>query len=102
MDAVAVSAAAQPRRLLDATNPRAVSARALSASVVVYLGLAHVETYAELSVIGVILLVVSVAAQNWSNWLTLSRLEAEDGHARASLRAYRQARALNPRSPIFQ
>jgi len=45
---------------------------------------------------------VSVEAQNWSNWLTLSRLEAEDGHARASLRAYRQARALNPRSPIFQ
>jgi O-Antigen ligase len=45
---------------------------------------------------------VSVEAQNWSNWLTLSRLEAEDGHARASLNAYRRARALNPRSPIFQ
>jgi hypothetical protein len=39
--------------------------------------------------------------QNWSNWLTLSRLEAEAGHANASVSAYRQARALNPRSPIF-
>ncbi|MGO9788072.1 MAG: O-antigen ligase family protein [Solirubrobacteraceae bacterium] len=39
--------------------------------------------------------------QNWSNWLTLSRLEAEAGHAGASVRAYRQARSLNPQSPLF-
>jgi hypothetical protein len=44
---------------------------------------------------------VAVESQNWSNWLTLSRLEAEDGNARASLAAYRRARMLNPHSPIF-
>jgi hypothetical protein len=38
---------------------------------------------------------------NWSNWLVLSRLEAETGHALASVSAYRHARSLNPRSPIF-
>jgi tetratricopeptide (TPR) repeat protein len=40
--------------------------------------------------------------QNWSNWLTLSRLEAEAGHANASVSAYRQARSLNPRSSLFR
>jgi len=39
---------------------------------------------------------------NWSNWLTLSRLEAEDGHARASVTAYDEARDLNPHSSLFQ
>jgi hypothetical protein len=38
---------------------------------------------------------------NWSTWLIISRLEAETGHARASVAAYGQARALNPRSPVF-
>jgi hypothetical protein len=40
--------------------------------------------------------------QNWSDWLVLSRLEAESGHAGATLAAYRRARSLNPRSPLFQ
>lgn len=40
-------------------------------------------------------------SQNWSNWLVLSRLEAETGHAKASLGDYRRARALDPRSPLF-
>jgi O-antigen ligase len=44
---------------------------------------------------------VHAESQNWSNWLTLSRLEAEGGHARASVADYRQARKLNPESPIF-
>jgi O-antigen ligase len=39
--------------------------------------------------------------QNWSTWLVLSRLQAENGHAGAALDAYRRARALNPRSPLF-
>jgi O-Antigen ligase len=39
---------------------------------------------------------------NWQNWLVLSRLEARLGNADASVTAYRKARALNPRSPIFQ
>jgi O-antigen ligase len=39
---------------------------------------------------------------NWQNWLVLSRLEAKLDHPRASVRAYHQARALNPRSAIFQ
>jgi hypothetical protein len=38
---------------------------------------------------------------NWQNWLILSRLEARDGNAVASLDAYRKARSLNPRSGIF-
>jgi hypothetical protein len=38
---------------------------------------------------------------NWASWLVLSRLQAEDGHPTAALTAYRRARALNPRSPLF-
>lgn len=41
-------------------------------------------------------------SQNWSNWLVLSRLEAETGDAKASLSDYVRARSLNPQSPIFQ
>lgn len=39
--------------------------------------------------------------QNWSGWLVLSRLEGESGHVNASVAAYRRARSLNPRSPLF-
>lgn len=39
--------------------------------------------------------------QNWSGWLTLSRLEAESGQVRAAISAYRRARSLNPLSPLF-
>ena len=39
--------------------------------------------------------------QNWSTWLIVSRLEAEAGHPVASLQAFRIARSLNPRSPLF-
>jgi O-Antigen ligase len=39
---------------------------------------------------------------NWSSWLVLSRLEAETGRAAGALHAYRQARSLNPRSPVFR
>ncbi|MCW3011336.1 MAG: hypothetical protein JWO90_1740 [Solirubrobacterales bacterium] len=38
---------------------------------------------------------------NWRAWLVRSRLEAQSGDAAASVRSYRQARSLNPRSPIF-
>jgi hypothetical protein len=41
-------------------------------------------------------------SQNWSNWLVLSRLEAETGHAKASVTDYERAHSLNPRSPLFQ
>src|SRR5206468_3164205 len=40
--------------------------------------------------------------RNWRPWLTLSRVEAERGHAAASVAAYRHARTLDRRSPIFQ
>jgi cytochrome c-type biogenesis protein CcmH/NrfG len=40
-------------------------------------------------------------ATNWRTWLTLSRIEAENGNARASVDAYREARSLNPTSPVF-
>jgi len=39
---------------------------------------------------------------NWSDWLVVSRLDAEAGRPAASLAAYRRARSLNPRSPIFK
>ena len=38
---------------------------------------------------------------NWRTWFVLSRLEAEKGNAGAAVAAYKRARALNPRSPIF-
>lgn len=38
---------------------------------------------------------------NWRNWATLSRIEAKRGNAGASVAAYRRARMLNPRSPVF-
>lgn len=38
---------------------------------------------------------------NWSAWLIVSRLEAEAGNAQSSLAAFRHARLLNPRSPLF-
>jgi O-Antigen ligase len=38
---------------------------------------------------------------NWRNWLVLSRIEAQRGRAAASVAAFREARSLNPRSPIF-
>lgn len=41
------------------------------------------------------------AATDWRPWLVLSRIEAERGRARASVRAYSRARSLNPRSPLF-
>lgn len=38
---------------------------------------------------------------NWRNWLVLSRIEAERGHACAAVEDYRTARSLNPHSRIF-
>jgi hypothetical protein len=41
------------------------------------------------------------ASTNWQAWAILSRLEAENGDAKASIAAYRKAKALNPKSPVF-
>jgi hypothetical protein len=38
---------------------------------------------------------------NWRTWFTLSRIEAEAGHAKASLDAYLHAEQLNPHSGVF-
>jgi hypothetical protein len=38
---------------------------------------------------------------NWRTWVILSRIEAERGRAPAAVAAYREARSLNPRSPLF-
>jgi hypothetical protein len=38
---------------------------------------------------------------NWRTWLLLSRIEAQRGNPEAALRAYRQARSLDPLSRIF-
>ncbi|HWW67719.1 MAG TPA: O-antigen ligase family protein [Solirubrobacterales bacterium] len=38
---------------------------------------------------------------DWRTWLTLSRIEAERGMAGPSVRAYRRARSLNPKSGLF-
>lgn len=38
---------------------------------------------------------------NWRPWLVLSRIEADRGRTAASIAAFREARSLNPRSPLF-
>jgi hypothetical protein len=38
---------------------------------------------------------------NWRNWLVLSRLQARNGNVPGAIAAYRHARDLNPRSPLF-
>ncbi len=38
---------------------------------------------------------------SWRTWLVLSRIEAERGEASAAVRDYREARSLNPYSPLF-
>jgi hypothetical protein len=38
---------------------------------------------------------------DWRTWLVLSRVEAERGKAEAAVRAYREARSLNPHSELF-
>ncbi len=40
--------------------------------------------------------------ENWTAWLIASRLEAEDGRAKAAVAAFRRARSLNPQSPLFK
>lgn len=40
--------------------------------------------------------------ENWRNWLILSRISAETGRPAEAVTAYRHARSLNPRSPIFR
>jgi O-Antigen ligase len=40
-------------------------------------------------------------ANNWRPWMVLSRLEAERDHAAASVAAYKTAKSLDPRSPLF-
>jgi len=39
---------------------------------------------------------------NWRDWLVLSRIEAERGRAGPAVRAYSEAKSLNPRSELFQ
>jgi hypothetical protein len=43
-----------------------------------------------------------VDRHDWQPWLIRSRIEAEAGHAALSVAAYRTARSLNPRSPVFE
>jgi hypothetical protein len=38
---------------------------------------------------------------NWRTWLVLSRIEAERGRVDAAVAAFREARSLNPLSPLF-
>jgi O-antigen ligase len=44
---------------------------------------------------------VTDEATNWSNWLVLSRLQAENGNARGALTSYLKAKSLNPHSSLF-
>jgi hypothetical protein len=39
---------------------------------------------------------------NWRNWVVLSRIAAERGRAKESVRAYEEARAMNPHASIFR
>jgi hypothetical protein len=40
--------------------------------------------------------------QNWELWLVVGRIDAERGRIQPALKAVGRARALNPRSPLFQ
>jgi tetratricopeptide (TPR) repeat protein len=51
---------------------------------------------------GAALAAVDREAHQWRAWVILSRIQAERGRARAALRSYRRARALNPTSPLFE
>jgi hypothetical protein len=44
---------------------------------------------------------VTDESANWSNWLVLSRLQAEEGDARDALTSYLKAKSLNPHSSLF-
>ena len=44
---------------------------------------------------------VDIEPSNWRNWVVLSRLSARIGEDETALDAYRNARALNPGSPLF-
>src|SRR4051794_21346068 len=39
--------------------------------------------------------------QNWQNWVVLARVEVERDRPSAAIAAYRQAKSLNPLSPLF-
>jgi O-Antigen ligase len=45
---------------------------------------------------------VERGSTDWRNWLVLSRIDAERGRAAASVRAYKRAKSLNPRSSLFE
>lgn len=78
-----------------AVEPRAVSARIQEALVLESLGrLPAAMSAARTATVD--------EPQNWQGWLVLSRIEAEAGEPSFALAAYRQARALNPQSPIFR
>jgi hypothetical protein len=78
-----------------AVEPRAVSARIQEALVLESKGrLPAAASAARTATID--------EPQNWQAWLVLSRIEAEAGEPTLALAAYRQARALNPQSPIFR
>jgi len=40
-------------------------------------------------------------SQNWENWAVLSRIQAERGDVQGAIDAYKQAKALDPTSPLF-
>jgi hypothetical protein len=44
---------------------------------------------------------VSAAPTDWKGWLVLSRIEAEAGRPRPAVAAYRKARSMDPRDPLF-
>jgi hypothetical protein len=44
---------------------------------------------------------VNAAPTDWKGWLVLSRIEAEAGRPTAAVAAYRKARSLDPRDPLF-
>ncbi len=89
------SAALAAARSALAVEPHAVSARIQEALVLESTGrLAGADSAARLATLD--------EPQNWQAWLVRSRIEAEAGDPAAALGAYRQARSLNPQSPIFR
>jgi len=90
-----LTAALEDARDAQNVEPAAATPRLQQALVLELLGdFAAAETAARAA--------VERESTNWRLWLVLSRIAAERGRAGASVNAYREARALNPRGEIFE
>lgn len=103
------SAVADSQRAMDAGNLDGAAEHAATAiRVQPYSATAHLQAALVLESIGDLegaateaRLATEHEPLNWRTWLIRSRISIERGRAEEGLRFFREARSLNPRSPIF-